>query len=82
MEYERKLIMFYSIDRIEGGVAVLISDADSSLITVPADMLSPDAGEGGIVRLENGQYVYDAEETAARRRAFFERTRRLSKRED
>lgn len=74
--------MFYSIDRFEGDIAVLIADADSSQVTVPRSSLSPDADEGGIVIYENGQYIYDAEETAARRRAFFERTRRLSKRED
>lgn len=82
VEYERKLIMFYSIDRFEGDIAVLIADADSSQLLVPRDMISPDAGEGGIVKWENGQYIYDAEETAERRRAFFERTRRLARRED
>lgn len=71
--------MFYSIDRFEGEWAVLISDKDGSSLNILRSCISPDAGEGAIVKEENGMYVYDAEETAARRKAFFERTRRLSK---
>ncbi len=70
--------MFYSIDRFEGEWAVLTADDDCSQVAVPREYLSPDAEEGSILRYENGQYIYDAEETAARRRAVFERLKRMS----
>ncbi|MBQ8515016.1 MAG: DUF3006 domain-containing protein [Ruminococcus sp.] len=70
--------MFYSIDRIEGEWAVLIADDTSQSAEIPANMLPAGAGEGSILRWENDTYIYDIEETERRRRAFFERTRRLA----
>ncbi len=72
--------MFYSIDRFEGEWAVLIADETSEQILIPRNTLSPEAGEGSLLRLENGTYIYDAEATAERRKAFFERTRNLGNR--
>ena len=78
MDYGRQINMFYSIDRFEGDWAILIADDELSQTAVPREYISPDAEEGGILRYENGQYIYDTEETAARRRAVFERLKRMS----
>ena len=71
--------MFYSIDRLEGECAVLIADETGQQLQIPRADLPPEAGEGSLLRCENGSYIYDAEATARRRREFFERTRNLSK---
>ncbi len=70
--------MYYSIDRFEGEWAVLIDDESGEAVQILRIELPAEAEEGGICRLENGMYFYDAEETARRRLAFFERTRRLA----
>lgn len=70
--------MFYSIDRFEGDWAILIADESGEGIQISRAELPSDAGEGSLLRLENGIWIYDAEATAQRRRAFFERTRNLS----
>lgn len=70
--------MFYSIDRFEGEWAVLVADGECSQAVVPREYISPDAREGDILRYENERYIYDPDETAARRRLVFERLRRMS----
>lgn len=59
--------MSFSVDRIEGDLAVL-EDENGVLQTVPLAQLPPDAREGAVLRLENGVWTLDADE-AARRRA-------------
>jgi hypothetical protein len=57
--------MKFSIDRIETGIAVLISRDDISVrITIPSTLLPPGSGEGSIVSLS---IVPDDEETRAAR---------------
>ena len=80
MDYGRQINMFYSIDRFESELAVLIADDDCSQTAVPREYIPPDAEEGSILRYENGQYIYDAEETASRRNAVLERLKRMSNR--
>ncbi|MGN0593096.1 MAG: DUF3006 domain-containing protein [Ruminococcus sp.] len=71
--------MFYSIDRLEGEWAVLIADETCEQILIPRSTLAPDIEEGCILRFEDGTYHPDIEETQRRRKAFFERTKNLSK---
>lgn len=79
MDSERQIKMFYSIDRFEGDFAVLISDEDSSQVITERNNIPQEAEEGSILLLQNGQYIYDADETERRRRAFFLRTKKLNK---
>ncbi|MBQ2780752.1 MAG: DUF3006 domain-containing protein [Clostridia bacterium] len=59
--------MSFSVDRIEGDLAVL-EDENGVLQTVPLMQLPLDTREGSVLRLENGVWTLDADE-AARRRA-------------
>lgn len=67
--------MFYAIDRFEGQWALLESD-DAAIQRVDRAQLPPQARESDVLRLENGVYIVDAEETARRREA----VRRLQQR--
>lgn len=70
--------MFYSTDRFEGEYAVLISDEDGSQIITERENIPPEAEEGSILLLQDGQYILDSEETERRRREFFLRTKKLT----
>ncbi|MGN0631581.1 MAG: DUF3006 domain-containing protein [Ruminococcus sp.] len=78
MECERQIEMFYSTDRFEGEYAVLISDEDGSQIITERENIPPEAEEGSILLLQEGQYILDKEETERRRREFFLRTKKLT----
>ncbi len=71
--------MIYSIDRFEGDTAVIISEDNGNKQDIERALLPAEAGEGAIIREENGTYTYDAEATAARRKSLFQRTNKLSK---
>ena len=60
--------MFYAIDRFEGGLAIL-EDDDERTHPVDRTLLPAEAGESDVLRLENGVYVVDTEETVRRREA-------------
>lgn len=70
--------MFYSTDRFEGEYAILISDEDGSQIITERENIPPEAEEGSILLLQEGQYILDSEETERRRREFFLRTKKLT----
>lgn len=70
--------MFYSTDRFEGEYAILISDEDGSQIITERENIPPEAEEGSILLLQDGQYILDSEETERRRREFFLRTKKLT----
>ena len=57
--------MLYSVDRIEGSLAVLIDDDEESRV-VPLSELPPDTGEGDMLRLDEDGYHKDPEAAAAR----------------
>lgn len=67
--------MFFAIDRFEGGWAIL-EDDDERMHQVDRSLLPAEAEESDVLRLENGVYVVDAEETSRRREA----VRRLQER--
>lgn len=71
--------MFYSIDRLEESLAVLISNEDGSIVYVSREELPCSAKEGNILTFKDGKYIFDPEETARRRKSLFLRTRRLGK---
>ncbi len=71
--------MFYSIDRFEENFAVLISDEDGSGLCVDREIIPEGAKEGAVLKFENGEYIFDPDETARRRKALFMRTKMLSK---
>lgn len=58
--------MFFSIDRIVDGVAMLIGE-DRKPLEVPAHMLPNGAKEGDTVRYRNGMFFPAPEKTAERR---------------
>jgi len=71
--------MFYSIDRFEENFAVLISYKDGSGLCVDRGSIPEDAKEGAVLKFENGEYIFDPDETARRRKALFMRTKMLIK---
>lgn len=58
----------YSLDRIEGDVAVLIEDSGTSL-EVPVGDLPPVPAEGKMYRQIDGRFVEDVDAEEARRAA-------------
>ncbi len=68
----------FTVDRVESGIAALISDADGSTRTVPAGELPEAAGEGSVLVLDHaGGYHLDEEETERRRERAKSRLGRL-----
>ena len=70
--------MFYSTDRFEGEDVILISDEDGAQLITERENIPPEAEEGSILLLQDGQYILDSEETERRRREFFLRTKKLT----
>ena len=58
--------MFWTIDRIEDGVAVLLSE-DGKAVSLPAELLTDGAREGDWGRLAGDIFMPDAVETQKRR---------------
>lgn len=58
----------YSLDRIEGDLAVLVEDG-GTVIEVPVSVLPPVPAVGKMYRYVNGQYVEDTDAEQARRDA-------------
>lgn len=58
--------MLYSVDRIEGDVAVLV-DEDGNSRDVPQAALPSDIRAGDMLREQNGMFVLDADAANARR---------------
>ena len=56
----------YSVDRIEGDVAVLVDD-DGHSVPVPVSQLPASVISGDVLRLQDGIYELDRTETDARR---------------
>ena len=58
----------YSLDRIEGDVAVLVEDGGTA-IEISVGELPPEPMEGKMYRLVDGRFVEDADAEEARRAA-------------
>ncbi len=71
--------MLYSIDRIEGEWAVIVSENDGIALTIPAYALPEGGEEGSIISEEGGVYALDSSRTAEKRHSVYDRLRRLSK---
>ncbi len=67
----------YSIDRFEGGLAVLLCGGRE--LAVKRELLPEDAAEGDLFRLEDGRYVHLPEQTRQRRREASLRLKKLTK---
>lgn len=63
--------MKYSIDRIEGGFAVLIDENENS-ISVPVSSLPKEAGEGSVLDKTEDGFSLDSEETKRRKKRLFD----------
>lgn len=63
------------IDRFEGKFAVI--ETDEGMKDVHISLLPENAEEGDVLKLEDGKYSVDREETAVRRAAAASRLRRL-----
>lgn len=71
----------YSLDRIEGNVAVLVEDGGAT-IEVPVSELPPVPSEGKMYRQIDGQFVEDTDAEQVRRaavRALQDKLRRRKK---
>lgn len=79
--YEGRIGMRYSIDRIEGEYAVCEGLEHGEKQKILLSSLPPRAREGDVIRLENGCYFRDGEETEKRSSAAEERMKRLFARE-
>lgn len=75
---EEKQHMFYSIDRMEGKIAVCECD-DGSTVALERSKLPPLAHEGDLLRRENGAWVLDARATAERAAALRKKRANLFK---
>lgn len=69
---------WYSIDRIEGGFAV-VEENDKSMKNIPLTELPEGVGEGDVLLLESGKYTIDEEETLRRKDAVKELQKKLFK---
>lgn len=58
--------MFWVVDRLEDRLAVLVDDEENTA-TVERALLPDGAAQGDVLRLEDGCYRQDREETARRR---------------
>lgn len=68
--------MFFSIDRVEDRIAVLIDD-DGNSTEAAAELFDTPPAEGQIVWLTDGRYRFDPEETATRRAEILALMRKL-----
>lgn len=59
--------MNYSVDEIDGGIAVLTGD-DGELREVPSATLAPNVKEGDVVNYHDFMWQVNAEETQSRAR--------------
>ena len=73
--------LLYSLDRIEGDMAVLVEDGGATVV-VSLSALPPEPTEGKMYRCIDGQYVEDTDAEQARRdavRALQDKLRRRKK---
>ena len=74
-----EILMFYSVDRIEGTCAVCIGSAGAQRI-INLDMIDGDVKEGSVIMLTvSGRFAVCPEETEALRKSFFIRFEDLFK---
>lgn len=69
--------MKYSVDRIEGNIAVLEELDTGNIIEVPTLKLPHFIEDGTVVRYENDEYVVDKSEEEIRRNRIQEKLERL-----
>lgn len=72
-------MIFYSVDRIENGVAVLIDD-DGRSLTERLERLPADVGEGAVLRRTEQGYVVDTDEESTRRKTVLSLQEKLRRR--
>ena len=64
--------MFYSIDRIEGDIAVCIGD-DEEVLLLSTDLIGGSYGEGSVIyEAEDGSFFADEDEEIRRRTENFD----------
>lgn len=68
--------MWYSVDRFEGSLVVLMDD-EENCITVERTRLPDDIRQGDVLRYADDCYILDAEETAKRREEIRQLEQRL-----
>lgn len=68
---------WYSCDRIENGIAVLVGD-DKRTLEIPTERFKQSPKEGDMFRMSSGEPVLDGDETERRRKALSQLTRELS----
>jgi len=69
--------MPWIIDRYEEGFAILENSETSEILEVSRKEMPKGAREGHVLKIENGQYCLDLEETANRRQRIQEKFSKL-----
>jgi len=70
--------VYYTVDRIEGGFAML-EDANMNMKNVKLNDLPENIKEGDILKLENNIYIIDTERTKRIKKELDERLRKMFK---
>ena len=60
---DKSLNLLYTLDRFEGNFAILENRNTKKMTDIPISNIPANAKEGDILRLANGSYVVDHEET-------------------
>ena len=60
---EQSFNPMYTLDRFEGSFAVLENRNSKKMIDIPISNIPSEAKEGDILKLSNGSYIIDHEET-------------------
>jgi len=69
--------MAWIIDRYENGFAVLEDSDTQEILEIKRSELPKGAREGHVLKIEEGRYLLDLEETAARKQRILEKFSRL-----
>jgi hypothetical protein len=77
LEFVALMAVTATIDRFEGGVAVLLVGEEETVVNVRRSDLPPEARQGDVLRLEA---VVDPVETRSRRESVREKIERLKRR--
>ena len=71
---------YFSVDRIEDGMAVLEGD-DGKLLHIPLGILPPELAEGDVLAEDGGRFTPDPQERDARRQQNIALLRKLMKKD-
>ena len=72
--------ILFTLDRFEGDFAICENKTTGEMINIPKELIASSAKAGAILKIENGKYVLDEEETAKAQREIKDLANNLFKR--